>query len=227
MSKGLFIVIDGSDGTGKKTQHNLLLDRLKREHIENLSVDFPRYKQPSAYFVEQYLSGAYGSADDVSAEKASVFYALDRFAASPEISEAIASGRIVVANRFTVSNMGHQGAKLSDPVARQNLYQWIDNFEHKTLSIPQPDMNIILTIPHSVAQSNIDQRSVKDNRVKDIHEMNADFMKRSIDVYYELGSLFNSCREVKCEASETTMKSPEQIHETIWQIVTELRKATP
>lgn len=224
-NRGKFIVIDGSDGTGKKTQHQLLLDRLARENIPHHSVDFPRYGNASAYFVEQYLAGKYGSADEVSAEKASVFYALDRFAAAQEINEALASGKVVVANRFTLSNMGHQGAKLADKAEREKLYQWIDTFEHETLGVPRPDMNIILTIPHSVAQANIDRRSVSDNRAKDIHEANDDFMRRSIDVYFELGELFDTCREVKCEADETSMKTPAEIHETIWNIVNELRSA--
>lgn len=223
MSKGIFIVIDGSDGTGKKTQHQLLLDRLASEDITNQSVDFPRYGEPSAYFVEQYLGGTYGTADEVTAEKASVFYALDRFAASKEIQDALDAGKIVVANRFTLSNMGHQGAKLADKSEREKLYEWIDSFEHETLGVPRPDMNIILTIPHSVAQTNIDRRSVSDNRAKDIHEANDDFMRRSIDVYYELSKQFKTCREVKCEADETSMKSPAEIHETIWNIVNELR----
>ncbi len=222
---GKFIVIDGSDGTGKKTQHQLLLDRLAEEGIASHSVDFPRYGEPSAYFVEQYLAGNYGAADEVSAEKSSVFYALDRFAASQEIRDALASGKIVVANRFTLSNMGHQGAKLADKTAREALYTWIDTFEHETLGVPRPDINIILTIPHSVAQANIDRRSVSDNRAKDIHEANDDFMRRSIDVYFELGKQFDTCREVKCEASDTTMKTPAEIHESIWNIVNELRSA--
>lgn len=225
MHKGIFIVIDGSDGTGKKTQHQLLLDRLTTEGISNQSVDFPRYGEPSAYFVEQYLGGAYGAADEVSAEKSSVFYALDRYAASKEIQDALDAGKVVVANRFTLSNMGHQGAKLADKSEREKLYAWIDTFEHETLGVPRPDMNIILTIPHSVAQANIDRRSVSDNRVKDIHEANDDFMRRSIDVYYELSELSDTSREVKCEADETSMKSPAEIHEAIWNIVTELRSA--
>lgn len=224
MAKGKFIVIDGSDGTGKKTQHQLLLERLEQEGIASHSVDFPRYGEPSAYFVERYLAGAYGAADDVSAEKASVFYGLDRFAAAEEINNALENGKIVVANRFTLSNMGHQGAKLADKSGRAKLYQWIDTFEHETLGVPRPDMNIILTIPHSVAQANIDRRSVSDNRAKDIHEANDDFMRRSIEVYRELSELFDTCREVKCEASETTMKTPQKIHETIWDIVSELRR---
>lgn len=226
MPKGIFVVIDGSDGTGKKTQHQLLLERLEQEGIANHSVDFPRYGEPSAYFVEQYLAGSYGAADDVSAQKASVFYGLDRFAAAQEINDALSAGKVVVANRFTLSNMGHQGAKLANKAERAKLYQWIDTFEHETLGVPRPDMNIILTIPHSVAQANIDRRSLSDNRAKDIHEADDDFMRRSIEVYLELGELFDTCHEVKCEASATTMKPPGEIHETIWNIVTELRSTT-
>lgn len=220
MSRGVFIVIDGADGTGKKTQHELLLDRLERENITSYSIDFPRYGEPSAYFVEQYLSGVYGAVDEVSPEKASVFFALDRFAVTREIISALESGKVVVANRFTLSNMGHQGAKLSDKSEREKLYRWIDTFEHETLGIPRPDINIILTMPHTIAQANIDRRAISDNRAKDIHEANDDFIRRSIDVYYELCEFSDINQQIKCELNDTTMKSPPEIHEAIWLALT-------
>ena len=41
--KGLFVVIEGSDGTGKKTQCDLLNKRLADEGFEVKLLDFPRY----------------------------------------------------------------------------------------------------------------------------------------------------------------------------------------
>jgi dTMP kinase len=112
MKKGVFIVLEGTDGSGKGTQFRLLIERLKRDGIKHATFDFPQYGKPSAYFVEQYLRGSYKGISAVSPKKGSLFYALDRFAANDELRDALAKCEIVLSNRFTASNMGHQGAKM-------------------------------------------------------------------------------------------------------------------
>src|ERR1700733_4630387 len=93
---GLFIAIEGIDGAGKGTQFKLLVERLELAGFDVATFDFPRYDEPSSYFVKQYLNGAYGSRPrDVSPYTASLFYALDRFAATKEIREALDEGKIV------------------------------------------------------------------------------------------------------------------------------------
>jgi dTMP kinase len=49
--QGLFIVIEGSDGSGKKTQFNLLKERLRATGYDVAIFDFPRYNKESSYFV--------------------------------------------------------------------------------------------------------------------------------------------------------------------------------
>jgi dTMP kinase len=55
--------------------------------------DFPHYNQKSAGLVENYLSGKYGQADEVTPYQASVFYAADRFDASFEIRNWLKNGK--------------------------------------------------------------------------------------------------------------------------------------
>ena len=88
--QGRLIVIDGTDGTGKTTQTALLVKRLKKEGYPVSIADFPRYGLPSAYFVEQYLNGRYGTADEVDPHAASLFYALDRYDASQNLKKQLA-----------------------------------------------------------------------------------------------------------------------------------------
>src|SRR3989344_7282631 len=82
---GKFIVIEGTDGSGKATQTGLLVERLKAIGRKVAMVDFPRYGNPSGYFIEKYLNAGYGDMSEIGPEKASLFYALDRFDASPDI----------------------------------------------------------------------------------------------------------------------------------------------
>ena len=82
---GKFIVIDGTDGSGKTTQLNILKEKLETEGYLVEVADFPQYNTKSAGLIEEYLSGKYGQADEVDPYKASIFYAVDRFDASSKI----------------------------------------------------------------------------------------------------------------------------------------------
>src|SRR5579863_8047931 len=84
--QGKFIVIDGTDGSGKKTQFNLLVKELQLGGYEVEIADFPQYGQKSAGMVEEYLDGKYGQ---LNPQAASIFYAIDRFDASFKIREWI------------------------------------------------------------------------------------------------------------------------------------------
>ena len=78
---GCLIVFEGTDGSGKATQTQLLVDRLTKEGIDLRKLDFPRYGEPSCKLVEMYLHGDFGKKpDDVNAYAASTFYAADRYA---------------------------------------------------------------------------------------------------------------------------------------------------
>ena len=140
---GVFIVIEGSDGSGKATQAKLIRDRLEAAGYTVETFDFPRYDQPSSYFVKRYLEGAYGQSYEVGPYTSSLFYALDRFEAAPQIREALQQGKIVISNRFTGSNMAHQGTKIGNAEQRRGFFIWLDNLEFEMLRIP-------LDRPHEV-----------------------------------------------------------------------------
>ena len=85
MAAGKFIVIDGSDGSGKATQTRLLIKRLDNDGCRVKVEDFPQYGKKSAGAVEDYLNGLYGSAEKLGAYIPSIFFAIDRFAAAERI----------------------------------------------------------------------------------------------------------------------------------------------
>ena len=122
MSKGTFIVIEGSDGSGKGTQFSIIKDVLENAGHSIATYDFPQYSQESSYFVREYLNGNYGTADELGAKTPSLFYALDRFQASFNMRRDIEAGKIVLCNRFVGSNLAHQGQKIDDHTERQAYY---------------------------------------------------------------------------------------------------------
>ncbi len=78
---GKLMVFEGTDGSGKATQAGLMCQYLERRGIPFRKIDFPRYGQPSAVMVQEYLAGNLGkNPGDVNAYAASLFYAVDRYA---------------------------------------------------------------------------------------------------------------------------------------------------
>jgi dTMP kinase len=189
MPRGLLIVIDGPDGSGKGTQTKLLIERLKKEGRNVERIAFPRYGQPSAHFVEQYLNGKYGSAKDVGAKRASILYALDRFAASFEVRTLLENGTTIISDRYVSANKGHQMAQISDPEERKAFLHWLNDLEYNILDIPKPDLTILLHVPADIGFDLIaqkDDRGYLDGKKRDILESDRDHLRAAEQTYLEL-----------------------------------------
>lgn len=188
MPAGRFIVIEGSDGSGKGTQFKLISDRLAAEGHDVATYDFPQYDQPSSYFVREYLNGNYGSADELGAYTPSLFFALDRFQAAQNIKKDLTAGKIVLSNRFIGANMAHQGQKIDDPAERSRYYEWLYDLEFGILGIPKPDLNIVLLVPADIAQQLVDQKEARSytDKKRDIHEADLNHLRRAVAAYESL-----------------------------------------
>jgi thymidylate kinase/thymidylate synthase ThyX len=224
---GTFLVIEGTDGSGKGTQFKLLVDRLKKEGHDVVTFDFPQYEQPSSYFVREYLNGNYGSAEDVGPYTGSLFYALDRYQAAPAIREALAQGKVVLANRFTGSNMGHQGTKFAHSEERRGYFIWLDNLEFVMLNIPRPDKSIVLRVPAEIAQELVDQKEARSytDKKRDLHEADLTHLTKAVEVYDDLCQLFpKDFQRIDCVRSGKLMDI-DTIAEHLWKTVEPLLPA--
>lgn len=219
--KGTFIVIEGTDGSGKGTQFDLLGRRLAEAGYNVVQFDFPQYSQDSSYFVKEYLNGNYGSADEVGPYTGSLFFSLDRYAAKEKIKKALAEGKIVLCNRFTGSNMAHQGTKFLNAEERRGYFIWLDNLEFHMLGIPRPDKSIVLRVPAEIAQTLVDKKEKRSytDKKRDIHEADLSHMQRSVMVYDDLCSLFpKDFTRIDCVRSGELLSIP-KIHDLIWESI--------
>ena len=212
---GKFIVIEGTDGTGKTTQVKLLAETLSNYNYDGVVFDFPQYTNVSSALLENYLKGVYGQ---LNPEAASILYAVDRFDASFSVREHLEQGRIVLANRYVTSNAGHQGAKIPDAQERIKYFKWLDNLEYTTFNIPRPDLTIILHLPVKLSLELINKGHATKGTVPDIHDQDLEHLEHAEQVYLEIAELFPNTKLVEC-AEDGSLLSPHEIHAKVWELV--------
>ena len=215
--KGRFIVIEGGDCTGKTTQANLLIKKLRDMSKEVVYLDFPTYeKTPGGTIVQWYLEGKFGNLEDVPPEVASLTYSIDRYQFAKENQKHLDEGKILIANRYTQSNIGHQGGKLKDE-GRLEFIKWIEDVEKR---MPQPEIIVYLDLPVEIAQKLMSGRgNHKGAKDQDIHEKDVQHLKDARDCYLETAKRENWII-IDCE-KEDSIRSKEEIHE---EIIKKLKK---
>lgn len=189
--KGTLIVLEGIDGSGKETQTSLLEKKLKEKGREVMHISFPDYESPSSALVKMYLKGDFGkNPEDVNPYAASLFYAVDRFASyRMKWKDFYQKGGIIIADRYTTSNMVHQMTKYEDKKARKDFLSWLEKTEYEELELPVPDLVILLDIPLRVSENLVKERARQGGSM-DIHEQHLDYLRKCHDAYQELVSLY-------------------------------------
>jgi dTMP kinase len=217
--EGKLIVLEGVDASGKNTQINLLREKLERENVPFKSIDFPRHGQPSAYFVDKYLddlNSPYGDADELDPYIASVFFSMDRCDAGFGIRRWLKNGFIVIADRYTGSNIGHQGGKIKDEKEREKYIDWLMSLEFEILKVPKPDLNIVILAPIDVIVRRIRER----HGGNDSHEANTEHLKRAQESYVWAAKKYPDYYKIVDGADKNGIEfTKEQVHGMVWNIV--------
>lgn len=220
--KGKLIIIEsGSDASGKATQTKKLYNRLIEDGYKVKKVEYPNYKSDSASLVKMYLNGDFGkNANDVDAYVASTFFAADRYASfKTEWESFYNEGGIIIADRYTTSNMVHQASKINDEKKRDEFLEWISNLEYNLYKLPKPDCVIFLDMPPQYSNKLIENRINKftGNEKKDIHEKNYEYLKRCYNNSLYIANRGN-WNKIKC-IEDNKIKTVDEIHDIIYSIV--------
>ncbi len=233
MKKGKFFVLEGVDGAGKATQTKLLVGALQKKGYQVEKIDFPQYGKGSASLLETYLNGGYGTAEEVGPYRGSIFYACDRYDASFKLRQWIAEGKIVIADRYVPSNIGHQGGKLIYDKKLWNEYiDWLYNLEYGIFKIPRPDCTIVLKISPELSvqmSSHITDPGKRKKRalylgssnVQDIHEADKKHLANSLASYAAILKKYpKEYKIIECEEKGKFLPI-EVIHKKIIKLVQE------
>lgn len=215
--KGKLFIIEGGDGSGKATQTRLLTEHLRRDGYDVKSVSYPDYDSDSSALVKMYLRGDFGSdADAVNPYAASAFFAVDRFASYQMKWKAFyEQGGIVIADRYTTSNMLYQMIKIDDPDQRRAYLSWLEDFEFHKMGLPAPDKVFLLDVPLVVTERLMADRTGKTGgQTGDIHEKNEGFLAKCHAAYDELADRYHWQR-IAC-TEDGAMRTPEAIHQDLY-----------
>ena len=197
----MFIVIDWLDGSGKGTQTKLIVSHLEKLWKKVLLLDYPRYGNSGAYFVEKYLNWDYWT--DISAKKASLFYALDRFDDLHDAQNSFSDYDYIISNRYVSASMIHQAGKVEDNVKRIEFLNWLSELEYEILWIPKPDKVLFLDVPPEVSQRMVETKQerdyIKDGSNKDIHEADDNHMRDAYQAALQVVEHFSdSWQSIQC-----------------------------
>jgi len=223
--EGKLIVIEGIDGTGKKTQSNLLIKRLNEEGYKTAYFDFPRYDNPSSWAIKEFLNGNLGELNQLNPKIISILFAFDRFCVSNEIRDALNQGKIAIANRYTTSNMGHQAAQIKNKEEKDKFLEWLENLEYNVYKLPKPNKVILLYMNPDIAQQLIEKRENKNNKEgnkeksRDLLERNKEHLIAAQETYLYVAKKYK-WNIVNCNPNGK-LRSPNEIHEEIWKITKE------
>ncbi len=216
--KGKFIVFEGIDSSGKKTQATLLAERLRKEGKKIEIIHFPTYQNtPLGVLVAKYLKGEFGSKESVTPEISSLLYSLDRYQFQKELEQKLNSGINIIADRYSASNI-FQAAKVEGD-KRFEIWEWAKGVDSR---LPQPDMIIILNVPVQISKDLFSKREKKNELIegeKDIHESDLNYQEKVRKAYLDISQregwiVIECCIERNDKLEFVT---PEEIHREVYR----------
>jgi dTMP kinase len=227
MKKGKFIVIDGTDGSGKATQTKLLVKRLKNGGRKVKTIDFPRYY--NNFFggmIGECLVGKYGNFITLDPHIASVLYAADRWESSEQIKGWLDEGFIVITDRYVSSNQIHQGGKIKDSKKRLEFLKWLERMEFKVFKIPKPDLIVYLDVPAEISKKLLQETKATNRKrysagKKDLSENSKKYVNNSKKSAMKLVEELNDWTRVDCVKNGELMPIKE-IEKIVWDKISKI-----
>lgn len=218
MSK--IIVIEGTDCSGKQTQSELLKERLIKDGYKVAEFSFPMYETPTGKIVggpylgkESICKGWFPEgANEVPGKVASLYYAADRLYNLKTINEYIKNDYVIILDRYTTSNMAHQGGKLKTKEERQEMFKWIEQLEYDLLGLPRPDIKIFLHLPYEYSKE-----LHKNRKELDELEKSEENMVNAERAYLEMAEMFDFIK-IEC-TKDNQIRSIEDIGREVYQKV--------
>ena len=205
--KGKFIVIEGTDGSGK---------------INCIVQSFPNYDSPACTPVKMYLNGEFGDIGCLDAYQANSLYAVDRLCTMMGLKDHIENGGSIVFDRYVESTMLHQAALIENQEERDEFLDYVNDFEFGKLKLPKPDLVIFLDVPVEVSKKLADSRGeYKSGNKKDILEQDISHLTKAYNSGKYVANKYG-WTQISCLNESGNLKSIEEISNDIFEVVKKL-----
>jgi dTMP kinase len=151
-----------------------------------------------------------------------LIFAGDRADAAWMIRKWMDEGYLVIVDRYVYSNIAFQCAKLEVLAEREQLRDWILEFEYGRNNLPRPDLNLFLHVPFTFTRQQLNNvRDGKDRDYlkgeRDIHEENLDFQEQVRQEYLSLQKFVDDLALIDCTDGTGGMRAPDEISGIIAQ----------
>ena len=213
---GKLIALEGIDGSGKRTQLELLREALTKLGHSLCCTGFPQYDSWFGKMVGRFLNGDFGPLETVDPHFTALLYAGDRFEAKNRLVTALNDGKIVLADRYIASNLAHQTAR-APAGQRSEFIAWIEHLEYKIYDLPPEDLVLYLRVPPAPAQTLIAKKSARGytKAKQDLQEANLRHLQDAAEIY-DMLSRRAVWKTVECfDTSRNAMHSPEEISRNV------------
>jgi dTMP kinase len=219
-TRGKLIALEGIDGSGKRTQLDLLAHVLEARGLSVMRISFPRYDSSFGKLAGRYLNGDFGALQAVDPHLSALLYAGDRFEAKGEIESALAAGEIVLADRYIGSNLAHQSERVP-PEQRDDFLAWLKHVEYDIYGLPVEDLVLYLRVPAPDAYRLIGLKAPRTytSLRHDILEADVAHLEQTAGIYDRLATQFNWVRVDCTDLASGILYSPEEIHRALLKAV--------
>lgn len=184
----MLIVIEGLDGSGKRTLTEGLRVAFTQRGQSVATLAFPRYgRSITADVAAEALHGEHGDLSS-SVYAMAMLFALDRATAVEEIEALGREHEVVILDRYVASNAAYSAARLHQDAAGE-VARWVLQFEYQRLGLPVPDLQVLLSVPADLAGRRARSREEQDpNRTRDSYERDGALQERTAGVYEGLAA---------------------------------------
>ncbi len=203
----LLVVFEGLDASGKHTQCELFLKKLRRLGFRTAFYAFPAYATRYGKLIARYLAGGFGPKEALPPRAIALLYALDRAQFKEKIASDLKKGKIVVCDRYVQSNL-YQAAKLPRK-QRPAFIEWVKRLES---GMPRADKVVFLDVPIAHGRRLLKKRG----RKIDVHEADVLFQREVRREYLGESKKNRVWRVVKC-VEKGKLLSREEIAARVWR----------
>ncbi len=246
IKKGKFIVIEGTDGSGKSVQTDLLKkylsqqgykiskggvkgeqvsllgDYFEEKGFEVKTDDYPHYDSSVwGKLVGRMLTGEFGDLFSISPYLAVLPYMIDEYWGSQQIKKWVDEGKLVISNRYFTSNV-HQIAKLQGE-AKEKYREWLWKTGWNDMKILKPDLVIVLLVEPKVSAELIlkkTERNYVGGKGADMAEKSIEHQESTFEEYKKMIKSDKTWVAINC-CNKDGLMSLEEIHE---KVVEEVKK---